>query len=244
MMLSELRRHLLSELKDTDFLDKTYFAGGCVRDELLGRQVAHLDADLVVELPQGGIKLARFLEQHLCLKDIRLHPTFGTASASWNDVQLDFAMTRSEIYNPGSRHPRVKFAPLKFDFQRRDFTINALYKNLRDGEVSDPSGWGLIDLNQRIIRCLKNPISSFQEDPLRMLRALRFAVVLDLVIEPETWNALCDNASLLQSLSSNRCQSEIAKLTHSGVSGSDPRWQNLLHSSGLDIHLAHTLPKF
>lgn len=237
MNLVELRLLLAESIQGTDFAACTYFAGGCLRDELLGRQVAQLDADIAVELHQGGIRLARYLQQLLPTSEPEIHRGFGTASSRYEDVQLDFVMTRSESYPPGSRHPRVKFANLEQDCQRRDFTVNALYQELLSGKILDPCERGLQDLKLRLIRTVREPGQSFAEDPLRMLRALRFAVVLGLELEPAALAAIRQNAHLTATLSRRRCRNELDRLLAKTDASGKQQWLNLLEHTGLRPYL-------
>ncbi len=233
MKLEELRQLLAKATRETQFAGRCYFAGGCVRDQLLERVGALLDADIAVELPAGGIALARFLAQKLGLTEPRTHPAFGTAKLELKGVPLEFVMTRSERYLPGNRFPRVRFAPLSDDSRRRDFTVNALYQRIGDAAILDPCALGLKDLQNRLIRCVRDPRKSFQEDPLRLLRALRFAAVLDFDLEPQTYAAIGDLAPLASRLSRARCQSEIERLKSVASPLQLERWENLAQDTGI-----------
>ncbi len=237
MNLNELRLRLADNIQGTDFAGRAYFAGGCVRDHLLGREAARLDVDIAVELPKGGVRLARFLQKRLPTTEPNIPRGFGTATSFHEDVQLDFVMTRSEKYLPGSRFPRVKFADLKTDCLRRDFTINALYLEITQGDILDPSGRGLEDLEKKVVRCVQDPFRSFREDPLRMLRALRFGVVLGFELEPMVLQAIKVNAELTGSLSRARLLNEIQRLEM--LAGPDEMkiWSNLLKQTGINPHL-------
>lgn len=241
MNLSELRQILADLLRGTQFSGKAYFAGGCVRDELLNRETPLLDADIAVELPQGGIRLARFLQQQLRTGPPEMHRSFGTATLHYGSVQLDFVMTRSERYFPGSRHPRVHFADLDADCLRRDFTINALYQDIAGGAVLDPCGRGLDDLQARLLRSLRDPDTAFREDPLRILRALRFAVVLDCAIEPATLDACRICAPLITSLSKNRLANELERLQATASSPQLLKWTTLARDTGILQYLKQKL---
>ncbi len=237
MTLAELRIFLAELICDTAFAGKSFFAGGCVRDELLRPGQDVLDADIAVELENGGVRLARTLQKKLNTAPPEVPRGFGTASLAWQGIQLDFVMTRSETYPPGSRHPRVKFATLAQDCQRRDFTVNALYQEILRGTTSDPCCRGFADLEARLIRSLREPNLSFQEDPLRMLRALRFAAVLDFQIEPSNYSAIGQNAPLTGSLSRRRLDDELARLREKCSPKGLERWREMLAETGVGVYL-------
>lgn len=242
MNLVELRLLLAESIQGTDFAGRTYFAGGCVRDDLLGRQVTQLDADIAVELPTGGIRLARYLQQVLPSSEPEIHRGFGTASSLYEGVQLDFVMTRSETYAPGSRHPRVQFASLAKDCQRRDFTVNALYQELLSGKILDPCSRGLQDLEDRLLRTVREPGPSFVEDPLRLLRALRFAVVLGFNIDASTLAGIRQNAHLIATLSRKRCRNELDRLLANTDLAGKQQWLILLEETGIRAYLEQRIP--
>ncbi|MFO8144816.1 MAG: CCA tRNA nucleotidyltransferase [Candidatus Syntrophosphaera sp.] len=237
MNLNELRLLLADKIQGTDFAGRAYFTGGCVRDHLLGRETSKLDVDIAVELPKGGVRLARYLRNVLPMTGLKIQNAFGTATALYGDVQLDFVMTRSEKYIPGSRFPKVKFADLTTDCLRRDFTINALYMDVTRGEVLDPSKMGVEDLERKIIRCLQDPFRSFREDPLRMLRALRFSIALGFELEPVVLQAIKVNADLTRSLSRTRLLNEIQRLEMVAGPEDMKTWANLLKETGINPHL-------
>lgn len=237
MRLSELRELLIPALQGTRFAGKARFAGGCVRDFLLDPQCEVRDADISVELPSGGILLAEHLRASLSAAPPLIYPEFGTASCMFEGVQLDFAMTRAERYHPGSRHPRVRFAPLQTDCLRRDFTVNALYQDIVGGEVLDPCGKGFDDLRAKIVRTVRDPRQSFSEDPLRLLRALRFAAVLGFRIEDSALLAARECAPLVASLSRKRREDELRRLRTTANEAGLIVWRDLCRNLKLDAHL-------
>ncbi len=236
MKLEELRLKLAAAIRNTKFEGNCYFAGGCVRDQLLGRSDQVLDADIAVELPRGGIALARWLAREFDLPEPRTHPAFGTAKLTLEGLPLEFVMTRSERYQPGNRFPRVRFASLEADCQRRDFSVNALYQRISDAEVLDPCALGREDLKNRLIRCVRDPQASFREDPLRLLRALRFAAVLDFELEPQTLAAMMDLAPLVRQLSRARQHNEQERLNSVATPQQLKRWDALARSTGIAGH--------
>ncbi|MCB5224104.1 MAG: CCA tRNA nucleotidyltransferase [Candidatus Cloacimonadaceae bacterium] len=235
MKLEELRQNLADAICGSRFETKTYFVGGCVRNQLLRRPIQLSDVDIAVELPDGGIALANFLAEKEGLSQPKTHPDFGTASMEYLGIQLEFVMTRGEHYRPGSRFPEVRFATLVEDCLRRDFTVNALYMKIVDGTILDPDGRGLRDLEKRLLRSIREPRKSFQEDPLRILRALRFAAVLDLEIEKQTWEALRESASLIQNLSQNNIQDEMKRMNQTITPTQSKRWEELTKLCAISI---------
>lgn len=192
-----------------------------MRDLLIHRQTG--DYDITVELPDGGIKLAAFLHKALSTSVPVTHPRFGTASLIYQGCKVELVMTRREQYRPGNRNPKVYHASLEEDVMRRDFTINSLLLGISGGALLDLSKRGLRDLHDGLIRTLAKPDLIFSEDPLRMLRAIRFASVLDFKIEEETWEALKANAALVNTLSQSRITSEFAGIM---VSSPNPHYRN------------------
>jgi poly(A) polymerase len=241
MKLKELRLLLADVLKDSEFYAKTYFAGGCVRDFLINADAPVRDADLAVALPHGGIELARYLHAKIGTSEPIIHRSFGTATSNWQGIQLDFALTRSETYTPGSRHPRVSFATLEQDSARRDFMVNALYQKVSGGNILDPTGKGLADLQNRLIRTVADPDSSFQEDPLRILRALRFTALPDFTIEPATLASLLRHFELIQKLSARKRQEELRRLRETLGEESTRRLRDLIGDAIMDRLLSNSL---
>jgi len=217
--LHALRTLLSPLIQDTEFAAKTYFAGGCVRDYLclnrFGRSLTQPvkgDVDITVEIEHGGIKLAEFLLPVLQGSDFQTFPEFGTAKMRYKNIVLEFVATRKEIYNNNSRYPKTSFGTLQDDVLRRDFTINALLMEIMTGEIIDLTGLGVSDLENRIIRTVGDPLLKFREDPLRMLRALRFVLRFDYCIEAETHSAMVIQAKNINRLSKTSIRNEFAKM--------------------------------
>lgn len=212
-MLIEFRKLLNKAIKGTEFEGKVYLAGGCVRDELLSRKTS--DIDLTVELPEGGIRLAEFL----CEKGIATQPVvykqFGTALVTMGKQKVELIMTRRESYRHRSRKPEVAFGSLHEDVMRRDFTVNSLLMRVSDGEVLDLCGIGMTDIRQKLIRTTSNPDIIFKEDPLRLLRAVRFASVLGFDLEKKTLSAIRKHAPELRNISRERITDEFIRITGS-----------------------------
>jgi poly(A) polymerase len=190
--------------------------GGYVRDLVLGRPST--DLDIVVEAGRG-IEMAERFSTKVGSHPAVIFPRFGTAKASMGDRSVEFVSARSESYSSDSRKPSVKVASLEDDLRRRDFTINALLMNL-EGEIDDRLGTSLKDLEQGILRCPTDPNETFADDPLRMLRAVRFAAQLGFTIHDSVRSGITNNLYRLSTegadergvLSSERIREELKKL--------------------------------
>lgn len=185
-----------------------YLVGGSVRDLLMGR--ARQDLDLATD--------ARPAETKAILQGLKpealytVGEKFGTIGAVFDGHRVEITTFRSEQYTPGSRKPEVDFGTsLEGDLSRRDFTINAMARNLKTGEVIDPFG-GLKDLGAKLIRAVGDPDARFTEDPLRMLRAVRFAAELGFSIDPDTAEAIRRQAHRLQEVSRERIAEELNRI--------------------------------
>lgn len=209
-MTEVFRKQLANALKTSKFRNNVYFAGGCVRDELLGRQIN--DIDIAVELPDGGIRLAEFLYKRKKTAEPVIYEQFGTALITMKKYKIELVMTRKESYRSHSRKPEVVFGSLKEDVMRRDFTVNSLLRRVSDGELIDLSKKGLKDLEKGIIRATSKPEIIFTEDPLRLLRAVRFAVELGFDIESDTYKQIKRQAGELQHISSERITDEFLRI--------------------------------
>lgn len=213
MILEELRSTLSRKLQNSEFRNKAWFAGGCVRDYVLNPE-AELkgDIDLTVELKEGGIRLAEYLAEIFQVKPVHRYPQYGTAAVEIYGLRLEFVATRREKYRSNSRYPIVCFGSLRDDVLRRDFTINSLLLPISEGEVTDLSEMGLSDLEKGIIRSLGEPELKFREDPLRLLRALRFSLRFGYEIEVTTLQAMRNEADQLRRLSKNQIILELEKM--------------------------------
>jgi poly(A) polymerase len=163
---------------------RAWVVGGYVRDTLLGR--SHPDLDVVVEGPRA-LELAERFAHLVGARPPALFPRFGTAQVVWGERRVEFASTRAESYAPTSRKPQVRPATLEEDLLRRDFTVNAMLMDL-EGRLHDPLG-GLRDLERRRLRTPRPVEQTFADDPLRMLRAIRFAAQLDFELEASLLSA-------------------------------------------------------
>jgi poly(A) polymerase len=180
-------QELLSLLKHaaTDLKVKAWVVGGYVRDKLLARP--HANPDVVVEGGDGLALARRFAELAGAPPPVTFE-RFGTAQVTLPGRLVEFVTARSESYAPDSRKPEVRRATLEEDLRRRDFTVNTLLMDL-DGDVHDPIG-GRKDLEARVLRTPGDPIRTFEDDPLRMLRAIRFAAELGFTLAPDLLPAM------------------------------------------------------
>jgi len=141
-------------IKGTEWENRVHCVGGSVRDLLMGNDIK--DIDLVIDLPNGGVDFANWCREHGYTKTVVVYPTYGTSMfrfGTFPDEEIECVMTRGEKYlNDGSRNPTVQFADLMEDAFRRDLTINALYYNCSTGEITDPTGYGVKDINDKICR--------------------------------------------------------------------------------------------
>ncbi len=185
-----------------------YLVGGSVRDELLGRPST--DDDFTTDAHPDEIR--RLLAQAQPENVYAVGEKFGTICATLEGETVQVTAYRGERYNPKSRKPQVTFGvSLHDDLARRDFTINAMAQDLRSGALVDPFD-GRADLEARTIRAVGDPAARFAEDPLRLLRAVRFATTLDFTIEPTTAAAIAAQAAQLQYISRERVAEEMNKL--------------------------------
>jgi len=190
----------------------SYVIGGFVRDLLLKRDFKK-DIDIVAV--GSGIELALKVSQLLPNKPkVQVFKTYGTAMLRFEDTEIEFVGARKESYNLDSRNPVVENGTLEDDQNRRDFTINALALSLNAndfGELSDPFN-GLEDLKHKIIRTPLEPDITFSDDPLRMLRGIRFANQLGFEIEENSLNSIIKNADRIRIISGERIVDELNKI--------------------------------
>jgi poly(A) polymerase len=189
---------------------KSYVIGGFVRDLILERPCK--DVDVVVE--GRGIELAEAFAKRTGSGQYSFFENFGTAMVMFGDWQVEFVGARKESYSRDSRKPKVEEGTLEDDQIRRDFTINAMSISLNPddfGTLHDPFD-GVGDLQRGIIRTPTDPNITFSDDPLRMMRAVRFATQLDFTIEEKTYQALSDNRDRLPIISMERVTDELNKI--------------------------------
>lgn len=202
--------HKISSAADSLNLE-CYVVGGYVRDLFLERPSNDIDVVVV----GSGIQLADALKKELGRKaKLSVFRNFGTAQVKYRDLEVEFVGARKESYTHDSRKPVVEDGTLEDDQNRRDFTINALAVCLngpRFGELVDPFD-GIADMEDGIIRTPLDPDITFSDDPLRMLRCIRFATQLNFFIEEETFDALERNADRISIISGERIAEELDKI--------------------------------
>ncbi len=190
-----------------------YVVGGYVRDHYLNRlKEGAMDIDFVTV--GSGIKLAQSVSDKIKDSSLAVYKQFGTAQVKTGDLELEFVGARKESYRRDSRKPIVEDGTLEDDQLRRDLTINAMSWSLNEenyGELVDPFG-GMEDLENKNIKTPIDPHQTFSDDPLRMMRAIRFASQLNFRIEEETFNAITEMASRINIISKERIIDELNKI--------------------------------
>ncbi|WP_044639341.1 CCA tRNA nucleotidyltransferase [Siansivirga zeaxanthinifaciens] len=196
---------------------ESYVIGGFVRDFILKRGNAK-DIDIVAI--GDGIKLAQQVAKNLPTKTkVQIFKTYGTAMLRYDDIEIEFVGARKESYNEDSRNPAVENGSLEDDQNRRDFTINALALNLNQdafGDLLDPFN-GLADLKNKRIKTPLNPDITYSDDPLRMMRAIRFATQLGFTIEENSLQAITKNNHRIKIITNERIVVELNKILESSV---------------------------
>ena len=187
-----------------------FVIGGFVRDHILKRETKDID---IVTLG-SGIDLANKVSKELNSSPVKIFKNFGTAMILVNDIEIQFVGARKESYRNDSRNPIVENGTIKEDQNRRDFTVNALAISLNKksyGEFIDPFN-GLIDLKNKVLKTPLNPEITFSDDPLRMMRAIRFCSQLDFKIEDKTLAAIIKNIERIKIVAQERITEEINKI--------------------------------
>jgi len=194
---------------------ESFVIGGFVRDFLLKRGDAK---DIDVVAIGDGIKLAQQVAKNLPNKPkVQVFKTYGTAMLRHDDIEIEFVGARKESYSENSRNPAVENGSLEDDQNRRDFTINALALNLSElsfGDLLDPFN-GIEDLENKIIRTPLNPDITYSDDPLRMLRAIRFATQLNFTIEDKSLESITNNSDRIKIITNERIVTELHKILES-----------------------------
>ncbi|MDN3644435.1 HD domain-containing protein [Lutimonas halocynthiae] len=213
---------------------ETYVIGGYVRDFLLERDKPK---DIDVVAVGSGIDLANKVAELLPNNTkVQIFKTYGTAMLKFKDLEIEFVGARKESYVAHSRNPLVDKGTLKDDQNRRDFTINAMAISLNNsdyGSLLDPFE-GIADLQNKVIRTPLDPDITFSDDPLRMMRAIRFSSQLNFQIEAESLSSISRNAKRLQIISQERVVDELNKILLSDKPSIGLR---LLHETGLLVYI-------
>ena len=191
-----------------------YLVGGFVRDKLIGRGTKDIDIVCVGD----GIALAHKVAERMRPEPpVNFFKTFGTAQVRLEDMVLEFVGARKESYSPETRNPEVEPGTLEDDQLRRDFTINAMAVSLNEadyGRLIDPFG-GLRDIELRVIKTPTDPNTTFKDDPLRMMRAIRFASQLQYAIDKQTETGIEENVDRIKIISQERITEELNKIISS-----------------------------
>lgn len=219
-----LEDYLKKLIHGTEWENKVFIAGGYVRDFLMGKDPK--DLDLMINQENGGIEFANWITKRVGSykegSNPVVFPRFGTAKFNLGDVShngqdigsmdIEAVMPRSEKYTAGSRKPEVGFSSLKGDAERRDLTVNSMFKNISTGEILDLTGKGKEDLAKGVIRTPLEPSQTFTDDPLRMLRVVRFYAKYGWNIPTYIVKSLKKSASMLDNISAERIQDELNKM--------------------------------
>src|SRR5881392_725392 len=217
--MEEAARKVAARLREDSYI--AYFAGGCVRDMVRG--LAPKDYDIATDARPEVV-------QKLFQRTYAVGAHFGVIIVLENDFQFEVATFRSDEAYIDGRHPTaVHFSSPEEDARRRDFTINGMFYDAVAEEVIDLVG-GRADIAAKLVRAIGDPAQRFAEDRLRMLRAVRFATVLDYEIDKQTWDALVANASSINQISAERIRDELVRIF---LSPNRVRGWDLLDSSGL-----------
>ncbi len=233
--VSNIVKKIRNIIKGTIFEGSVFIAGGFIRDWVMNRSSD--DIDIVVSSQNGGVELAKFLSEKFNVREPVIYETFGTAMINVDDFEIEFVATRKETYNFEDRKPEVDFGSIKDDVMRRDFTINSLLYDISNDKIIDFVDGGK-DISNKIIRTTGDPEIIFAEDPLRIMRAIRFATTLGFTIEDKTWNEIKNFVPWLKNISNERIRDEFVKIitsdnVHIGI--------HLLSESGI---LEYMLPVF
>ena len=218
-VIQEVINRLRTATAGTEYEGRLYLVGGLLRDRFMNLPAPN-DLDLVLEGDAVALALFLYNSGYSAHYPV-LYPRFGTAMVHFrsgsNDetgFPVELVSARAESYLPDSRKPDVRQGTLRDDVFRRDFTINSLLENLHTGEIQDITGRAYDDLRNGLIRTPLEPRLTFYDDPLRMLRALRFAAKLGFQIEPDTWDAILTEAERLHppAIANERIRDEFVKI--------------------------------
>lgn len=206
--------YLRDLIAGTKFEGKVYSVGGCERDKRLKNEIK--DLDLVIEMKDGGSKFAKWLEKKgETVGDVVEYRQFGTAMFKlklFPDEEIECVQTRKEKYRIDSRKPETCFGTVYDDCRRRDFTVNAFYHDISLGKDIDMTGNGEYDLKHKVIRTCDEPEKTFDDDPLRIMRGIRFACRLGFKIEPKTLEGMKNGAAGLGKVSNERIMDEFCQI--------------------------------
>lgn len=213
----EIIEYLKNIILGTKFENHVFSVGGCERDLILDAPIK--DIDIVIDLPNGGIEFANWLKDNdYTVGSVVVYEHFGTAMfrlKDYPDEEIEAVQTRKECYRDmESRNPETAFGSIMEDCQRRDFTINAIYRNISTGDILDLNGKSFDDIIDGWIRACGDPNIIFSEDPLRILRAVRFKYRLGdrFLIEKDTYQGILTHKDRLNIISQERITDEFSKI--------------------------------
>lgn len=212
----DILNYIKEIIKGTEFEGHVFSVGGCERDKHLGLRTIK-DIDIVIDLMDGGIKFAKWLESNGHTHgSVVVYENFGTAMFKLDKFpkeEIEAVHTRKETYrDKNSRNPETAFGTINDDCLRRDFTINSLYHNISTEEDLDLTGNGLLDLEEGFIKTCSSPDIIFTDDPLRIMRAIRFSSKLGFRIDDDVLKGMKDNAERLKIISQERITDEFNKI--------------------------------
>lgn len=232
-----LLKKIRMAVAETSFEGNIFIAGGFVRDMIIHRPSKDIDIVVANNGLNGGIKFAEFLHEKLNSTNPVIFERFGTAQIVVEEIEIETVATRKESYNFIDRKPEVVDGTIEDDVRRRDFTVNSLLWDICNEKVIDLLN-GIDDINNKIIRTTSNPELIFSEDPLRIMRAIRFASQLGFDIETETFTAIKNSVNWLNNISLERIRDEFSKIL---ISDNVSKGLELLKESGI---LAFLEPAF
>jgi len=232
-----LLKKIRMAVAETPFEGNIFIAGGFVRDMIIHRPSKDIDIVVANNGLNGGIKFAEFLHEKLNSTNPVIFERFGTAQIVVEGIEIETVATRKESYNFIDRKPEVIDGTIEDDVRRRDFTVNSLLWDICNEKVVDLLN-GINDINNKIIRTTSNPELIFSEDPLRIMRAIRFASQLGFDIETETFTSIINSVNWLNNISLERIRDEFSKIL---ISDNVSKGLELLKESGI---LAFLEPAF
>lgn len=217
--IKKLVKLIQESIKGTAFENHVFLVGGCVRDLLL--KIPCKDVDICVDIKNGGMLFASYMAmKHQCYvasTNPVVFETYGTAkfqlykNEELKDIEIECVQTRKEQYHKESRNPDTVYGTIQEDAKRRDLTINSLYYNISTERVHDYNN-GLDDLVNKVIKTPTDPDITFNDDPLRILRVIRFSTRFGWGIEKNTWLGMVKNAHRIKIISQERISDEISKI--------------------------------
>ena len=217
--IKKLVKLIQESIKGTAFENHVFLVGGCVRDLLL--KISCKDVDICVDIKNGGMLFASYMAMKYQCYVASTNPvvfeTYGTAkfqlykNEELKDIEIECVQTRKEQYHKESRNPDTVYGTIQEDAKRRDLTINSLYYNISTERVHDYNN-GLDDLVNQVIKTPTDPDITFNDDPLRILRVIRFSTRFGWGIEKNTWLGMVKNAHRIKIISQERISDEISKI--------------------------------